>query len=177
MNNYPFVLRDRPDSAQIDQFREEICEALTAYSSKIEHYVQEMSECDQICETLRGEIARLGTLGTHMRADTRCAFTQKLVFGAEEPFYVFPSGYVVLESVLKSEVLPYLNEKQKSRVGKIEVDLSKIAKKTKDEPRRTHQEQEKLQAELDGLIAAECPLTGKIMIDSIDKGFSGMDED
>jgi hypothetical protein len=45
-------------------------------------------------------------------ADARCAITNKLVLSAGEPFHVFPSGYVVLGSALKKEVMLCFDEKQ-----------------------------------------------------------------
>ena len=171
------VLPFLPDSAQIDQFRDEICEALTAYSSKIDQYVQEMSECDQACEALRVDIESLGKLGTQMRADARCAFTGKIVLDADEPFYVFPSGFVALESALKNEVVPFLNVEQRIRVDSIEKDLKDLKRRKSVESRDTRHREEILQSELDGLIAAECPLTGRIMVESIERGFTGMDSD
>ena len=107
-----------------------------------------------------------------MKADARCALTNKLVLSAGEPFYVFPSGYVFLASALKKEVLPYLNEKQRQRVEQLESQLKNSGEL---ESRRNG-----LQTELDGLIAAECPLTGRIMVESIDRGFEDsaeIDED
>ena len=159
----------RPDFAQIDQIKDEICEALTSYSSKIESFLKEMNECDQACDGLRGEIGRLRTHRMEMKADARCAFTNKAVLSAGEPFYVFPSGYVVLESALKKEVLPFLNERQRARVLEIEQERKRG---------RRHDDinMDKLQAELDGLIAAECPLTGSIMVESIDRGFDNSEE-
>jgi hypothetical protein len=161
----------RPDFAQIDQIKDEICEALTSYSSKIEGFLKEMNECDQACDGLRGEIGRLRTHRMDMKADARCAFTNKAVLSAGEPLYVFPSGYVVLESALKKEVLPFLNERQRTRVLEIEKEI-----KGKGGRRHDAISVDKLQAELDGLIAAECPLTGSIMVESIDRGFDNSEE-
>jgi hypothetical protein len=152
----------RPDFAQIDQIKDEICEALTSYSSKIEGYLKEMTECDSMCDSLREEISRLRNHRMTMRATGRCALTNKVALGAGEPFYVFPSGYVILASALKKEVLPYLNQKQRARVN----ELEKMLQSGDSTPNR-----DELQAELDGLIAAECPLTGSVMVESIDRDF------
>ena len=100
------VLPFLPDFAQIDQIKDEICEALTSYSSKIEGFLKEMNECDHTCDALRGEISRLRTHRMEMRSDACCAFTNKPILSAGEPFYVFPSGYVILESALKKEPVP-----------------------------------------------------------------------
>ena len=92
-----------------------------------------------------------------------CSFLSAKLFNA-------PASLVAASRALKKEVLPFLNEKQKSRVQELERQLEAIhSKKT------TNAEDERLsrtlQTELDGLIAAECPLTGSILVNSIDKGF------
>jgi len=161
------VLPFLPDFAQIDQIKDEICEALTSYSSKIEGFLKEMNDCDHACDALRGEISRLRTHRMELKSDARCALTKKTVLTAGEPFYVFPSGYVVLESALKREIKPHLNEKQRSRVEEIEQGLKRNANRGP-----SSQAMDSLQAELDGLIAAECPLTGSAMVDSIDQPFA-----
>jgi len=116
-----------------------------------------------MCDSLRDEIARLRSHRMHMKADARCAITNKSALSAGEPFYVFPSGYVILTSALKKEVLPYLNDKQRKRVAELEGHLK--SKSERDAGRNA------LQTELDGLIAAECPLTGSVMVESIDRDF------
>jgi len=158
------VLPFLPDFCQIDQIKDEICDALTSYSSKIEGYLSEMNECDQTCDALRDEIRRLSTHQMQIRTDAKCAFTSIPILSAEEPFYVFPSGYCVLESALLEQVMPFLNTKQQERVKELREKLMKsTTTKTSDQ----------WQAELDGLIAADCPLTGSIMVESIDHGFPG----
>ena len=126
-----------------------------------------MNDCDRACDSLRGEISRLRNHRMELKSDARCAFTKKVVLSAGEPFYVFPSGYVVLESALKNEIKPHLNEKQLDRVKEIEKDL--ILNSKRDGSSQTI---DSLQAELDGLIAAECPLTGSTMVESIDQPFA-----
>ena len=133
-----------------------------------------MNDCDQACDALRVEIERLRTHRMDMKADARCAFTNKVVLSAGEPFYVFPSGYVVLESALKKQVMPYLSEKQRTRALEIEQALKR--KSGDSLAWNTDVERDKLQAEFDGLIAAECPLTGSIMVESIDRGFDFTEE-
>lgn len=127
-----------------------------------------MSECDQTCDNLRNEISRLRNHQMHLRSDARCALSNKLVLGAGEAFYVFPSGYVFLASALKKLVMPYLNEKQQKRVDDLESELTRFSGSAKDKM--------VLQRELDGLIAAECPLTGSVMVESIDKDFEDSEE-
>ena len=142
-----------------------------------------MNECDQTCDALRDELSRLKTTGTQVRADARCALTNKCIMEEGEPFYAFPSGYAVLETALKEEVIPHLNEKQLGRVKFIEKELARLRKTQSTSGRSSYElakvdyEIEELQVELDGLIAAECPLTGSIMVDSIDHGFSSEEDD
>ena len=180
------TLSCRPDVAQIDQFKEEICAALTSYSSKIEEYLKEMSNCDQTCNALRDEIHRLSDFTTTMCSEARCAFTGKIVAEANEPFYVFPSGYVALEGPLKSEVMPFLNKQQQIKVESIEKEISNLKGMINPNISSVDRYWEKseaefkldaLQTEMDGLIAAECPLTGTIMIESIDHCFADSKED
>jgi hypothetical protein len=166
------ILLSSPDFAQIDQIKDEICEALTSYSSKIEGFLKEMNECDQACDGIRLDISRLRTHRMEMKADARCAYTNKPVLSAGEPFYVFPSGYVVLESALKKAVLPHLNERQQARVKDIEQALKTFSGREKQSASKIAI----LQSELDGLIAAECPLTGSIMVDSVDLAFEDSEE-
>jgi vacuolar protein sorting-associated protein 18 len=157
------VLPYMPDFASINQIKDEICDALTSYSLKIDQFLKEMSDCEMVCEKLRDDIHRLRSYRMRMSPDARCAYTNKLVLGANEPFYVFPSGFVVLETALKQEVLPLLNDKQRDRVVRIESIMSS------KEGTAEVGERDAVQEELDGLLAGECPLTGSVMIDSIDR--------
>jgi hypothetical protein len=163
------VLPFLPDFAQIDQIKDEICEALTSYASRIEGYLREMSDRDRSCDELRSELARLKNHRMRIKADAKCALSNKPVLSAGEPFYAFPSGYVVLSSALKLDVLPFLTEKQRGRVTELEEHLAKSAGESASV-------RSLLQSELDGLLAAECPLTGSVMVESIDKPFDDADE-
>ncbi len=147
--------------------------------------MQEMNDCDQTCNSLREEIRRLGDFSVSMCSEARCAFTGEVVAEGNEPFYVFPSGYVAFEDALKKEVMPYLNDIQQSKVRSIEEEIHDLRKKVNPanssniywEKSDTEYRLDALQAELDGLIAAECPLTGSVMVESIDRCFDDMKED
>jgi len=83
---------------------------------------------------------------------------------------------------LKRDVLPHLNERQRDRVKFIDEELTRLRRlrttnRSPMEKAKDDFEIEELQHELDGLIAAECPLTGSVMVDSITRGFDDDDED
>jgi hypothetical protein len=171
------VLSFLPDVAQIDEFKDEICQALTNYSNKIETYRKDMTSNDTMCTSLRDEIRRLHDYTTYMDGSAKCAFTEKYVVKENEPFYVFSSGFVALESALKTQVRPYLNDVQRSRLAELEQELKDMTSETKESGNDMEYRIKEVQSEIDGFIAAECPLTGYLMIESIDKGFECKEED
>lgn len=182
------VLPFLPDVAQIDEFKDEICLALTSYSSRIEDFLKDMNEYDVTCNGLRDEIRQLCEYTSEMKIDAKCAFTEKSVVKENAPFYVFPSGFVALESALREEVIPYLNEDQKNLLSSIDKEMLDLQKKLENLPSDNNDEMKmedkeiefrinELQYQMDGLIAAECPLTGSIMVESIDQCFCDSKED
>jgi len=139
-----------------------------------------MTECDHACNALRDEIARLQKHEMRMKATAICALSKVRVLDAKEPFYVFPSGYVILESALKKEVIPHLDEKQRKRVKEVEQELMNLRKRDGSGyvlSAAAQDHLENLQAELNGLIAAECPLTGSLMVNSLDLPFTAEEND
>ena len=172
------VLPFLPDVAQIDEFKDEICQALTNYSNKIETYRKDMIANDAMCTSLRDEIRRLNDYTTYMDGSAKCIFTERYVVKENEPFYVFPSGFVALESALKTQVRPYLNEVQQSRLEELEREMKDMETEFKDKAGKDMEyRMEEMQSEIDGFIAAECPMTGYLMIESIDKGFECKEDD
>lgn len=182
-NVLPFL----PDFTHIDQLQGDICLALTAYSSEIEQCMKDMSKCEQVCADLRKEINRLEASSVSLAESAKCASTKAPVLSQEsdgEGRYVFPSGHAFMESALKDVVRPHLNDQQSTRmediVGSIDKLLVQDTNKATAGPTSLRPEDEdrleNLQCDLDGLIAAECPLTGAIMIESIDKTFADDDE-
>ncbi|GMH67706.1 hypothetical protein TrST_g4982 [Triparma strigata] len=121
-----------------------------------------------------------------------------------ENFYVFPSGFVVHDKALRAEVWRSLTEAQRERVAEIESELEQLGgdtyteeivvatastfgaakqkkavviDKSAAEREKELEKIRKLQDEFDSLIASECPLTGKLMVDSINQPLEGWDDD
>ncbi|GMH87964.1 hypothetical protein TL16_g11020 [Triparma laevis f. inornata] len=119
-------------------------------------------------------------------------------------FYVFPSGFIVQKKALRTTVFLTLSQIQQERVVEIENELEQlggdtyteeivvatastfgaakqkktvIIDKSAAERERELEKIKTLQDEYDGLIASECPLTGKLMVDSINQPLEGWDDD
>jgi len=156
-----------PDFAVIDAFKSEICRSLQGYNVAVSALKAETDDALAAAADLRGKMQRLGAATAALPADTRCALSGKRVVTG--PFYVFSSGYAYLAEALLAHARPHLGEAQRRRVDDVVQAL---------ESGGGTEAHALLQAELDSLIAGECPLTGALMIDSVDKPLraSGTDD-
>ena len=201
------VLPFLPDFVTIDTFKEEIVSALTVYSEKIKRYKAEVAECDLTCDSLMEEIDILRSTPVKCPRNAICALSNKPLLRNGKPvrkgenFYVFPSGYVVSGRALREAIFPSLSEGQKRRVEQIEEELAGLGgdfheseivsntsfggakkkivyiEKRLEEKEEERTKMDELHEEYDKIVAAECPLTGKIMVESIIKPLPGWNDD
>jgi len=97
----------------------------------------------------------------------RCEFCSDALFGSA--FYLFPCSHGFHCQCLVQRCMHYLPPAQVSAVQGVEELLRSLAGKGKDLSldHRARAQQEALQLELDGYIAADCPLCGYVMIQSL----------
>lgn len=100
--------------------------------------------------------------------------------------YLFPCGHCFHRHCLINEVVQTLDNHQSSAVRGIEELLTSIAANNNDTVsnangtdnnininNRTQQQVESYQLELDGLIAADCPMCGHAMVESLGRSLIG----
>lgn len=98
----------------------------------------------------------------------RCEYCTDVLFG--KPFYLFPCSHGFHCQCLVQRCVEYLPPAQVSAVQGVEEILRGLAGKGGKDfslDRRARAQQEALQLELDGYIAADCPLCGYAMIQSL----------
>ena len=87
-------------------------------------------------------------------------------------FYVFPSGYAYRADALLCHVLPQLPPPQQAKAKDLHQKLATSIAPTKVAGELASWSSvydiASLQHQFDGLIAAECPLTGNFIISSVD---------
>ncbi|GMI34293.1 hypothetical protein TeGR_g7486, partial [Tetraparma gracilis] len=164
------VLPFLPDFATIDEFKDEICAALQGYSDTVARYKEDLAEADMVCEGLQEEISWLEKEGVQKvdYENQRCAISGKRLDGGD--VYAFRSGFVVRVEEMRKLAWGALNEDQRERVEWLEKELADGAEEEGEGVLALRQE-------LDGLLAAECPCTGDLMIESISVPLPGWDED
>ena len=163
----PFI----PDFATIDEFKEEICAALQGYSDKVARYKDDLAEADLVCEGLEEEIGWLEKQEVKVGENETCAISGKRVEG--EDSYCFRSGFVVRVEEMRKLVWEVLNEEQRERVEWLEKELRGEG----EEEMLDGEKMAELTKELDGLIAAECPCTGDLMIESVGVPLEGWNDE
>lgn len=95
----------------------------------------------------------------------RCEYCVDPLFGKQ--FYLFPCSHGFHSQCLLRRAPQHLQPAQWTVVKGIEDALKSLAGRVKDADNRARAQQEALQLELDGYIAADCPLCGFVMIQSL----------
>jgi len=113
-----------PDFVVIDDFKEEICDALEGYSAHIERLKEDMNEATRSAEAIKSDIADLQNRFVVVDANEKCgSCTQQLL---TRQFYVFPCQHAFHADCLIKEV-----RFQDSVAFKVVTDLSFFSQVTK----------------------------------------------
>ncbi|KAM0793369.1 hypothetical protein ACM66B_000824 [Microbotryomycetes sp. NB124-2] len=101
------VLPFFPDFVVVDDFKEEICNALEDYSSHIERLKKEMDDATQSAEEIKRDIADLRNRFVVVDANDKCASCALQLLTRQ--FYVFPCQHLFHADCLINEVTKQLS--------------------------------------------------------------------
>ena len=167
------ILEHLPDFTEIDLFKEEICNTLEDYATRIENLKVEMDELSSSAEAIDRELMGVTTRGFAMRNHQRCEIcSEALQAGVQqianwEQFYLFPCGHGYHEACLLKNSSNYLESSADiQQVNVLREQIAAVSSRAKDSDKRSMVQLEHLQAEMDSLVAADCPLCGDYMIRS-----------
>ena len=91
-----------PDFVVIDDFKDDICEALEGYSSQIEQLKLEMTNATEAADAIRRDIAELQNRFVVVDAAAKCDVCSAQLLARQ--FYVFPCQHAFHADCLIKEV-------------------------------------------------------------------------
>jgi len=166
------VLPYMSDSMTIDAFHADICECLDSYEGQILTLRQEMDDHRRALQAFKEDLKHAEEQSVTISQDQVCE-----ICGApamRERFYVFACAHCFHEACLRALVLPVLRAAdQDKRLMELEAariehqaaaagaSVGTLAKMTLAE----------VEEELDGILADDCPLCGRLMIETIKRPF------
>ena len=166
------------DFVTIDHFKTPLCESLQKYTKHIAELKEEMDEAYKSAERIRQEIEDNKGKYTYVRATDKCDKCSNYLLA--KPFHIFPNcGHKFYTDCLIELTKPHLIEAKCKLIDEIVLELgSKIQDDTQsiDSKSLKMSRKEQLRCELEEIIASECPLCGKNMIELIDKPFISEEE-
>jgi hypothetical protein len=151
----------------IDDFKDEICNALEEYSRHIDTLKQEMDSGQHTAEQIRAEIAALDNRYAIVEPGERCWICTLPVLSRQ--FFVFPCQHAFHSDCLGKRVLENSSLGKKKHIKDLQMEVSRGLS--------IGPQREKLVRELDGLVAEQCVLCGDLGIKTIDEPFIREGED
>ncbi|KIO30783.1 hypothetical protein M407DRAFT_14242 [Tulasnella calospora MUT 4182] len=147
-----------PDFVVIDDFKEEICNALESYSAHIDALKADMDEATKSAEAIKNDIKNLQNRFVTLEASEKCSICGLNLLTRQ--FYVFPCQHCFHADCLIGQVKEYLPAPALRRLITLQNNL-----KTDAEAKA-----EKIRDELDDMLASSCPLCEGVVV-GLDKPF------
>lgn len=171
------VLPFMSDSMTIGAFQQEICDCLDAYEGQIITLRQEMDDHRRALSSFKEDLKQAEERCVVISPDQSCMICGENAL--RERFYAFACAHCFHEACLRALVVTTLPSEKAARLYDLE------------DMRLQHQAREAgsmsgrvpplplalVEDELDGLLADDCPLCGRLMIQSIRRGFLDAGED
>ncbi|GIY21182.1 vacuolar protein sorting-associated protein 18 homolog [Caerostris extrusa] len=162
-----------PDFVTIDHFKK--------YNQHIEGLKEEMEVATQSTEEIRGEIQTFRNKYSMVTSQEKCASCGYPIMGRS--FYLFPCKHVFHSICMVAEVMPHLTPTKMNRVSEIQRQLAALVGQEDSASissvslmSAAISNKDRLNAELDDLVASECLYCGDIMIRSVDISFLNMSD-
>ncbi|XP_068109477.1 vacuolar protein sorting-associated protein 18 homolog [Hyperolius riggenbachi] len=168
-----------PDFVTIDHFKEAICNSLQAYNQHIEELKQEMEDATLSAKRIREDMQEMRNKYGSVDPQDKCTSCDFPLLN--RPFYLFLCGHMFHYDCLMQTVVPNLlaykqkelDDLQKKLAAAVQPSKSRSLAKEEDSISlgKGQPSREQIKADIDDIVAAECPYCGELMIRSIDKPF------
>ncbi|KAF8329689.1 Pep3/Vps18/deep orange family-domain-containing protein [Cantharellus anzutake] len=122
-----------PDFVVIDDFKDEVCNALEGYSARIEELKNEMNDATKTAEAIKRDMAELKKRLLTVEQNDKCASCELPLLTRE--FYVFPCQHTFHANCLIGQVKEYLPTPTLRRIVLLQDELMKLTGKLIEKPR------------------------------------------
>ncbi|PNS15368.1 Vacuolar protein sorting-associated protein 18 [Sphaceloma murrayae] len=150
-----------PDFIVIDDFKEEICEALEDYSRQIDNLRLEMDKSADTAHNIKGDIKALDQRYAIVEPGERCWLCRLPLLMRQ--FFVFPCQHSFHADCLGKAVVNIGPAGKGRRIKDLQSEIVRGVV--------SGNKKEKLVTELDGLVAGACILCGDMAVKQVDQPF------
>lgn len=176
------VLPYMHDSITIDAFQAEICECLDSYEGQILTLRQEMDDHRRALSAFKEDLKQAEERCVTIREDQVCEICSAPAI--RERFYVFACRHCFHEACLRALVVPTLPQERRDRLFSLEAIRVEYQAAAAGLPPLSGSNAPaggtgsggepslaEVEDELDGILADDCPLCGRLMINTIRRPF------
>lgn len=155
-----------PDFTEIELFKSEICNSLEHCTERIDMVKEDMSKlAESVLGTMNELDAMKNRCQTLSSSHQKCEVCWEALLGQQ--FYLFPCSHAFHSKCLVENVLSSQPPAKVAALQTIREAIQNITSKSRELDARSRVQFEALREEMDDFIAADCPLCGFSMIQSL----------